>query len=108
MFEAGLFYTLLAVAFVILLFKFPYRSFLYWLSAGIFIYLGFVVYSNNDITFQVSTTDGVNVINQTNYIIGDPAVLYNQNAMPLAYFLVILGIIVALIGLVMFANPPKE
>lgn len=106
MYEAGVFYTLMAIAFVILLFKIPYREFLFWLSGGIFILLGFVVYSSNDVLFEVSTTDGVNVINQTSYIIGNPHVAYNETAMPLALILVILGIIVSIIGLAMWVNPP--
>lgn len=108
MFEAGLFFILLGIAFIILVVKIPYRGFLYWLSAGIFIYLGVVIYNDNDIAFEVSTTDGVNTINQTNYIIGQTIAGYNETAMPLAFFLVILGVIIGLIGFVMFAHPPKN
>jgi len=108
MFEAGTFYTLLAIAFIILLFKLPYREFLFWLSGGIFVMLGFVVFSSTDVAFEVSTTDGINIINQTNYIIGNPHTVYNESAMGLAYILVVLGIVVGLIGLAMWANPPKN
>jgi multisubunit Na+/H+ antiporter MnhB subunit len=108
MFEAGVFYTLLGIAFILLLYKFPYKEFLYWLSAGIFIYLGVVLFTSQTVVFKTSVTDGTNVINQTNYIIGDPALAYNINAMPFAYMLVVLGVVVGFIGLVMFASPPKK
>lgn len=108
LFEAGLFYTLLGIALVILLFKIPYREFLFFLSAAIFISLAFAIFTGNDIGFYEFTNDGVNPINQTSYIIGTQNDDYNVNGMWLAFILGILGVIIALIGLAMWVNPPKQ
>lgn len=104
MFEAGLFYTLIGLALVILIFKIPYREFLFWLSGGIFLYLSFAVFSGNDVAFYSVINDGVNIINQTNYIIGDNTNSFNTNGMMLAFILGVLGLVVSLIGLVLWVT----
>lgn len=108
MIEAALFVFMVILAFVIILVKFPYREFLFWLSAGIFIFLGFMVFSGEDIGYETTYTDGTNTWTEINFILGTSTDTYSANVMMLAFVLVTLGIIIGIVGLVLWLNPPKS
>lgn len=116
MIEAGLFFVLLGTAFMLFFIKTPYREGFMFVSCGIFLVLGTVIYSDADIpltTFS-SVNDGVTVINgnSTFYIVGDATNNYNESSKILAVFFIVIGIITGLIASVMFmstgnSNGPK-
>jgi len=111
-FDAGLFYSLLGIAFIVFFIKVPYRETLMFVSCVIFILLGTVLYSDVDVVFNSSSSvsDGLTTIsgNHTAYIFGDSSDSYNQSSKILATFLIIIGIITGLISFVMLTNTNPE
>lgn len=121
-FEGGTFLGLLGIAILFFFIKTPYREGFLMLSCAIFLTLGFLLYSDNDISFviqssKILTENNGSMItntitentNQTFIMIGDYTNNYNVNSKILAVFLVITGIITGLISFVMFTrtDPPN-
>lgn len=113
LFDAGLFFVLMGVAFIIFFLKVPYKEAFMFVSSAIFFTLGFVLFSNYDVAFisYSSVSDGVTVLtgNSTSYIIGDATDNFNDTSQYLATFLLIIGTVTGLVSFVMFTNTsPKK
>lgn len=120
MIEATIFFTLLGLALWFFTIKTIYREAFMFLSCAIFLILGFMLYSNNGISFDIENhrlmteyngTIITNYItessNQTyNLISGDTD--YNINSKYLAVFFVVAGIITGLISFVMFTKTDNK
>lgn len=108
LFDGGLFFLMLGIAFTIFFIKVPYKEGFMFVSCAIFFTLGFVLYSNYDVAFisYSSVSDGSTVLtgNSTNYIIGDATDNYNDSSKYLGTFLLVMGTITGLVSFVMFTN----
>ncbi len=91
--DAGVFFTMLGIAFVFLIAKIQYREFFQFISAAIFYILGMTVISGTDMAFFTVINDGINPINQTNYVIGNGTIQYSFSSISLGMFLILMGIV---------------
>lgn len=99
MIDAGFFFTLLGIGFVLLIAKIQYREFFQFLSAAIFLILGFQVISGDTMAFLTTIDDGSAMINQSNYIIGGTGTVYGFSSITFGFFLILLGIIGTFTGM---------
>ena len=119
-FEAGIFFTLLGLAFLFFFIKVPYKEAFLFMSCVIFFVLGFMLYSDYIILFTTSEsslvtefngTDITNTItsstNMTYNIFGTETITYNDNTKFLALILIVMGIVTGLISFVMFTRTGK-
>lgn len=119
-FEAGIFFTLLGLAFLFFFIKVPYKEAFLFMSCVIFFVLGFMLYSDYNILFTVSEnsiltefngTDITNTItsntNMTYNIFGSETTTYNDNTKFLGLILIVLGIVTGLVSFVMFTRTGK-
>jgi|SRR3972149_1096822 len=119
-FEAGIFFTLLGLAFLFFFIKVPYKEAFLFMSCVIFFVLGFMLYSDYNILFTTSEsslvtefngTDITNTItsstNMTYNIFGTETITYNDNTKFLALILIIMGIVTGLVSFVMFTRTGK-
>lgn len=107
--DAGVFFTMLGIAFILLIAKIQYREFFQFVSATIFFVLGYTVISGSDMAFFTIINDGVNPINQTNYFIGNGTAQYSFSSISLGFFLVIMGIVGTFVGMLSwFSYEPNK
>lgn len=102
MFEAGIFYTMIGLGLFMLMsaLKFGdfFRASMQFLACTIFVLLSLVIFTGDDIAFISVVSDGVNTINQTNYVSGNNITSYNTNANWLAVVFAALGVISGFMG----------
>lgn len=93
--EAGLFYTMLGLGIVLLIAKTPYRPLFQFVGCLLFMTVGMMLFMDYDVAFVTVTSDGTNVINQTNYVIGTPSTDFNENSKWLAVVFLLMSIMLA-------------
>lgn len=110
MIDAGFVFVMLGIAFVLLIAKIQYREFFQFLSATIFFLLGIQIMAGDDMAFFTVINDGVNPINQTNYLIGNGTATYGFSSFTMGFFLLLLGIVSTFVGMLSWFsfNPGKK
>lgn len=109
MLDAGVFFVLLGIGFVFLIAKIQYREFFQFFSATIFYMLGFMVISGEDMAFFTIVNDGINPINQTNYLIGNGIAQYSFSSISLGTFLILMGVVSTFVAILSwFSYKPNK
>lgn len=106
--EGGLFLTIIAVSFMVLVLPIKYKEYFYFLPVGMFLILGFWLLSGSNVSFTSSSTDGVTVVNSTTYLIGDASGNYNINTPWLGMFFVLASIILAFLAFLGLTDPQTK
>ncbi len=108
MIEAGFFFVLLGVAFILLIAKIQYREFFQFVAAAIFFILGFQVMTGEDMAFFTIIDDGTSPINQTDYIIGNGTKQYGFSSITMGFFLILMAIISTFVGMLSWFSYKPE
>lgn len=106
--EGGLFFTIIAVSFMVLVLPLKYKEYFYFLPVGMFLILGFWLLSGATVSFVSSSTDGITVVNSTTYLIGDATNTYNINTPWLGLFFLLASIILAFLAFLGLTDPQTK
>lgn len=71
MIEAGLFVTMIVVSVIFIIADIRFKEYFYVIPTFMFLVLGMWLMQGETVAFITHTTDGVTMINQTNYLIGN-------------------------------------
>jgi len=90
-FDGGLFFLMLGLGLVFLISSLKFGPIFQMIGAIIFLTLAIIMFGQYDVAFYTTVTDGTNVINQTNYVIGNGSG-QNTNSTWIAWIFLIIGI----------------
>lgn len=133
LFDAGVFFALLGLAILFFFLKVPYREIFMFLSCAIFLILGFMLFSDYDVTFTIQESETIhsdkiyeelssvdNPItlnstetitkskNQTYYVFGDETSNYNIPSKYVGVFLMLTSVITGMISFIMLTNTEPQ
>lgn len=91
-FDGGLFFLMLGLGLIFLISSIKFGPIFQLVGGIIFLVLGVIMFGQYDVAFYTTVTDGVNEINQTNYVIGD-GVTKNSNATWLGWIFLLIGLL---------------
>lgn len=106
--EGGLFLLMLGLSVIFLVVNIRYKEYFYFVPVFLFLVMGMWLMQGSTVVFQSQTTDGINWINQTSYLIGNSSGDYNVNSPWLGLGFVIGAIILAFVAFLGFTDTDKN